>query len=104
MYDYELTLVSKEYIQNDIGESIPSESLTIVYCGVRSVTRTEHYVAAAQGIRPEIIFIVNQYEYNREDEVIFDGKRYSVIRTYLPQRSKGISDFESIELICRGGV
>jgi len=104
-YDYELTLIgATAYTTNRIGDSIPTESDIVVLCDVQSVTRSEHYSAAANGLKPEIVFVVNKFEYGGQKEVDFEGKRYKVDRSYSPKRAKGIDDFENLELICSGLV
>ncbi|EGW36466.1 phage head closure protein [Desulfosporosinus sp. OT] len=104
-YDYELTLIgATTYITNDIGDSVPVEATTVVLCDVQSVTRSEHYSAAASGLKPEIVFVVNKFEYDGQKEVEFEGKKYKVDRSYSPKKSKGIEDFENLELICSGLV
>lgn len=101
-YDYELTLIEAAYTQNDIGDSISIETRIDVLCDVLSVTRSEHYSAAAYGLKPDIVFVINRFEYGGQTVVEFEGKRYKVDRTYIPKKSKGIEDFESLELVCSG--
>jgi SPP1 family predicted phage head-tail adaptor len=103
-FDYELTLISSTYTVNNIGDSIPTETRTDVLCDVQSVTRSEHYSAAANGLKPEIVFVVNKFEYDGQKEVEFENKRYKVDRAYSPKKSKGIEDFENLELVCSGLV
>lgn len=100
--DDELTLISVSYDENDIGDMIPMETRTTVLCDVLSVTRAEHYSAAANGLKPSLVFAVNKFEYNGQKEVEYEGKRYNVDRTFVPKKSKGIEDFEDIELVCSG--
>ena len=92
-YDHELTLIHKEWIQNEIGEFIPVETEIAILCGLKSVGRTEFYSAAVAGLRPKKVFVVHSYEYSEEEEVIFNGKQYRVMRTY----GEGT---EEIELTC----
>ncbi len=92
-YDYELTLISQTIIEDEIGNQIPQEIKTSIYCGLKSIGRNEFYAAAKSGLRPEIVFVIHNYEYSDEREILFEGKRYKVIRTYL-------LDFEEIELTC----
>jgi SPP1 family predicted phage head-tail adaptor len=103
-FDYELTLIKLTYSENDMGDSIGIEGRSNILCDVASVTRSEHYAAASHGMKPEIVFIVNQYDYNKQSFVEFEGNKYRVIRYYQPKKSKGIEDFETIELICEGIV
>jgi hypothetical protein len=103
-FDYELILISCTSTENDMGDAIDAENPTPILCDVQSVSRSEHYAAAAHNLKPEIVFIVNQYDYNGEKEVEFEGNRFIVIREYKPKKSKGLADFESIELVCKGAT
>lgn len=61
----------------------PDGSPREVFCGLRSVTRSEFYQANATGYKPELVFILaDYYDYNGETLVDYDGQRYRVIRTY----------------------
>lgn len=92
-YDFELTLVKYTFITDDLMNQIPEEIKTDLYCDLKSIGRNEYYNAASQGLKPEIIFVIHRYEYNGEKEVLFEGNKYKVIRTYS-------KDFEEIELTC----
>lgn len=93
MWKYELTLIEKTYTQDEIGNQIPVENRNTVFCDKKSIGRSEFYNAAATGLKPEIIFVVHDYEYSGEKAVEHEGVRYNVIRTYS-------SDFEEVELTC----
>lgn len=101
-FDYELKLFTVTHTENDMGDSITAETEVTILCDVRSVNRSEHYAAASNGMKPEITFIVNQYEYTGQSVVEYDGKRYKVIRDFRKKGSTDIADFETIELICEG--
>lgn len=104
-FDYELTLIKKVgYTENDIGDSIPNKVNQVILCDIKSVTRNELYAAAANGLKPEIVFIINKHEYNGESEVEFESRRYSVLRTFTPKKTNSFSDFENLELVCQGVV
>lgn len=92
-------LVSKSYTQNSIGAFIPVNTERMVYCDVRSITRTEWYDAGRQGFKPELMFVMFAPDYHGEDELLFNGHRYGIYRTYIAQN-------ESIELYCedKGGL
>jgi len=75
-----------------------------VLCGRRSITRSEHYQAAAVGLRPEIVLVINRHEYQGETELEFEGKRYRIERTYAAERARDVADFEELELVCVGLV
>ena len=92
-YDYELTLIQQTYTEDEICNQIPTEIKTIIYCGLKSIGRTEFYNAVANGLKPELIFSINKFEYSGEQLIEFEEKRYKVIRTYS-------ENFEEIELTC----
>ena len=55
-----------------------------VMCEVRSVGRTEFYTALNAGYEPQIVFVLALAEdYDDERLVIYHGKAYRVIRTYV---------------------
>ncbi|WP_026886716.1 phage head closure protein [Clostridium beijerinckii] len=92
-YDYELTLIKHIFKTDELKNQIPEEIKTDLYCDLKSIGRNEYYNAASQGLKPEIIFVIHNYEYNGEREILFEKNRYKVIRTYS-------KDFEEIELTC----
>lgn len=92
-YDHELVLISETIQEDEIGNRIPIETRKTILCDKKSAGRNEYYQAAAAGLKPELVLIVHAYEYNGEQLVEFEGKRYSVIRIYE------LND-EEIELVC----
>ena len=103
-FDHELILIQTEEGENELGDPVTIRTEKPVLCGVVSVGRYEHYQAAAHGLRPEIVFVVNRWDYEGEKEVMFEGKRYIVLRTYEPKQSKGLADYETVELVCEGVI
>lgn len=66
-----------------------------VYARIGGVTRSEFYAAAAAGKKPAAVFVVSEADYMNEALLIYDGKRYRVLKSYpLPNRK--------IELTCEG--
>ena len=93
-YDHELILISHMIGQDNIGNSIPIETIeTSILCRLNSVGRSEFYNAAVAGLRPEIVFTIHNYEYSGQKQLRFEGILYSVIRTYA-------TSFEELELTC----
>ena len=92
-YDHELILIGHIYEEDEWGNQVAVETRTPIFCQLKSVSRQEFYAAAQSGLKPEIVFVVHAYEYNGERKVEFDGKKYSVVRTYR-------ADFEEMELVC----
>lgn len=76
-------LVSKDYSQNDIGKYTSVNTIKRVYCNVSSVSRAEWYEAGQQGLKPEYRITMFAYDYDGQEEVVFNGVHYSVYRTFL---------------------
>lgn len=97
-FDNELTLISETFESDDIGNQIAVPVEINILCGIKSIGRTEFYNAAANGLKPEYIFVVHPYEYNDETYVEYSKdntpkQRYKVIKTYE-------KDMEELELTC----
>lgn len=61
-----------------------TEEQRMVYADIKSVGRNEFYKAKNAGIEPTYVFELSDYsEYGGEKLVIYDGKRYKVVRTYV---------------------
>lgn len=61
----------------------PTETARNVFAIVRSVGYNEFYAAKGSGVEPSIIFELNHYlEYKGEKIILYQGKRYRVVRTY----------------------
>lgn len=93
MWQHELTLIKEDHKEDEIGNQIPDEIKTTVFCSIKSVSRNEFYNAANTGLKPSLVFIVHSYEYENEEKVEFEGNKYKVIRTYL-------KNTDEIELTC----
>lgn len=98
-YDYELTLISATITYDDIGNPIETPISINILCGLKSIGRTEFYNAAANDLKPEMIFVIHSYEYNGERYVEFSENetpkiKYEVIKTYK-------ANMEDLELTCK---
>lgn len=92
-YDHELLLVKQEIESDELGNQTPVETKRPVLCSVSSVGRSEFYSAAVHGMRPEITFVVNMYDYEGETLVEYQQGKYKVIREYRV-------NMEEVELTC----
>ena len=62
---------------------IKGETSRDVFCAVRSIGQAEFYEANARDFYPEMKFVLADYlEYDGEQLVEYNGKRYRVLRTY----------------------
>lgn len=78
----ELILVKKTYIPDAIGNEIEATIERVVFCEVKSISRTEFYQAAQANLKPRAAFIIYGFEYDNEDTVIYNGIKYKVIKSY----------------------
>ena len=101
-YDHELVLIAWGVEEDEIGQQIPVETRTQILCKVKSIGRSEFYDAAMTGLKPEIVFVIHEAEYNEEREVEFEDQRYKVLRTYKGGMAKQGSRlaFDEMELTC----
>ena len=78
-----IKLIKAVQTQDDYG--VWRETLTSrqVFCDVRSVNRSEFFEAGRSGLNPEFVFTVFFADYEDETLLEFDGKTYSIYRTYL---------------------
>ena len=72
----------------------------MVYCQIKSVSRSDFWQAKAIGLEPEIVLVLaDAIDYNGERLVRYDNKEYEVLRTYdtgngleiTLQRARGIA-------------
>ena len=85
-YQEIIYLVSKNLAFDDIGNEIPNaETLTKCYAKAQSVKTNEFYSAVENGLTPSMEFVIKRLNYNGENEIKWNGKRYSVIRTIDPK-------------------
>lgn len=77
-----ISLVSTNQTQDAFGVWRQTETKRDVFCQVDSVTRAEFFEAGRSGLNPEYRFTLFAGDYNGESIVIFNGKAYSVYRTY----------------------
>lgn len=67
---------------DEYGNEIISQPWKQVFCQVDSVYNTEFYNAAQAGLKPTLRFyLTHRIDYNGETEIVYEGGRYSVIRT-----------------------
>lgn len=77
-----IKLISENPSAHGAFEQVEETSRT-VFCEVKSVTRSEYYLAASAGLAPEFVFGLSDIaEYNGEKLCEFKGERYKVVRSY----------------------
>lgn len=81
---------------NDHGEIIKTYVWNKIFAQKMSVKQSEFYSAANVGLKPELTFEIYLFEFNYQEELKYNGKIYSILRTY----EKG----EKIELVVSSQV
>ena len=100
MYNDIVYLISKEASTevDEYGDKIFTEVLAQRFAKFKSVSQSEFYQAQTAGTKPEIkLELADYYDYDNQEEVIYNGMRYKVLRTYRTVTN-------SIELTLYGGV
>lgn len=78
-----IQLVNENPEAHGVFESV-SETTTQVFVEIRSVSMSEQYRALSAGIKPAYVFVLTDYaDYADQKIVIYNGKRYRVVRTYV---------------------
>ena len=77
-----LELIDVATAANSAGVPVLTETIRTVYAEKESVKRSEFYAANSSGVRADIVFIVNEDEYNDEMLVKYGATYYKVIRAY----------------------
>lgn len=75
-------LIGVTYTADAIGQRVPTETSRKVYANVRSVTRSEWATAGQMGLKPQFMAVVFAPDYEGEEIVQIDAKRYGVYRTF----------------------
>ena len=83
---------------NSVGDYPITRTGRRVFAGVMSVGQKEFYEAVTVGLKPEIKFVLQDYQdYQGEKELAYNGIRYEIIRTFR-------TNTNLLEITCGGGV
>lgn len=98
MQDWTCQLIKREYDFDDIGNHVLQDVTTeIPIIEIQDVYQSEFYNASQQGLKPTLRLLISNLNYNDEEELIYMGKHYSIIRTDRV-------DNETLALICEKRV
>lgn len=85
-YSEIIYLVSKVLEEDEIGNVHTSSfTLTKRYAKKQSVRTNEYYSAVETGLTPSVEFVMKRIDYDGQQELNWNNKRYSVIRTVDPK-------------------
>ena len=100
MQDWTIKLISKQFVIDSIGNQVLQENLLEVpIIEIQDVYQSEFYNASQQGLKPSLRVLISNLNYAGEQELIYMGYHYSVIRVDMV-------DNENIALVCekRSGI
>ena len=90
-YSEIIYLISRTLTEDDIGNISSSlESKNKCYAKKQSVRTNEFYNATMNGLSPSCEFVVKRLNYNGQNELEWNNKRYKVIRTIDPKNKMDI--------------
>lgn len=97
MYNEVIYLLSNEITTNNVGDQIETPKKEMRFAKLKSIGQSEFYQAQANGLKPELKFVLADYlDYDNQEEVIHNNFRYKVLRTYRTGNE--------IEIVCYGGI
>ena len=77
-----ISLVTKTYSIDSIGQRVETRSLKEVFALVESASQSEFFNGGQNGLRPEFKFTVLINEYGGQDTVMYKSVEYDIYRTY----------------------
>lgn len=82
-----ITLIGEEPTAHGVFE-VPDNIQNEVFAEVLSASQNEFYKALENGLEPELVFMLTDYgDYNGEKILVYDDKRWRVIRTYIKEEA-----------------
>lgn len=98
MQDWTIKLIAQQYVIDEIGNQKLQENLVEVpITEIQDVYQSEFYNASQQGLKPTLRVVINNLNYNDEEELYYMNKRYTIIRVDRV-------DNEYIALVCEKRV
>lgn len=95
-FDDEITLIGEPITSYDKeGNPIKKKKETTILCHKASITRSEFYNASVSDMKPQFLFIVNDFEYNNEKLIKYNGKTYHVLRTFFNTATLGAKTYKN---------
>lgn len=94
-----LELVASTYTRNEYGVSEKTEAIMPVYGYCDSVSASEFFEAGRNGLNPQFRIVMTELDYHGQAELIRNGERFAIYRTYRPNNG-------TVELYCerKGGT
>lgn len=77
-----IKLLPQTFAKNKYGVPVPTEDFKEIFCEIHSVTKQEFFEAGRNGLNPAFEVTIFAAEYNGETVLEYQGKTYSIYRTY----------------------
>ena len=72
MYDEVIYLLTTQNVTNEVGDQIEQQEKTMRFAKLKSIGQTEFYQAQANGLKPELKFVLADFlEYEGQEEGTF---------------------------------
>ena len=98
MQDWTIKLITQQYVIDEIGNQRLQNNYTEVpIIEIQDVYQSEFYNASQQGLKPTLRVMISNLNYNDEEDLIYMGKQYTIIRVDRV-------DNENIALVCEKRV
>jgi SPP1 family predicted phage head-tail adaptor len=98
MQNWTIKLISQQYVIDEIGnQKLQENYIEVPITEIQDVYQSEFYNASQQGLKPTLRVVVNNLNYNDEEELYYMDKRYTIIRVDR-------IDNEYVALVCEKRV
>lgn len=98
MQDLTFKLITQVYITDSIGNQRLQENyVEVPIIEIQDIYQSEFYNASQQGLKPTLRLVTSNLNYNGEEELIYIGEYFTVIRVDR-------IDNENIALVCEKRV
>lgn len=77
-----IDLIAQTFTKDTYGIEVSAETKRTVFAIVDSISQSEFFAAADTELNPELRFTVFFGDYNGEEILEYQNKRYSIYRTY----------------------
>lgn len=78
-----IDLIAQRFQKDAYGVDRPTETSRQIFAQVESVTRAEFYQGGRNGLNPELVFTVFAADYQGEEILVYQGRRYGIYRTFV---------------------
>lgn len=98
MQDWTIKLITQQYMIDEVGnQKLQDVYFEVPIIEIQDVYQSEFYNASQQGLKPSLRVMISNLNYSDEEELIYMGKRYVIIRVDRV-------DNENIALVCEKRV